>query len=41
MRDRLTHAYFGVDLSLVWVVVERDLRALAIAVAALLSDDHA
>ena len=41
MRDRLSHAYFGVDLGLVWVVGERDLRALAVAVAALLSDDHA
>ncbi len=25
MRDRLTHDYFGVDLALVWRVVERDL----------------
>ena len=41
MRDRLTHAYFGVDLSLVWAVVERDLPALATAVSALLSDDEA
>jgi uncharacterized protein with HEPN domain len=40
MRDHLTHAYFGVDLGLVWGVVERDLGALATAVAALLSDDH-
>ena len=28
MRDRLMHAYFGVDLGLVWRVVERDLPAL-------------
>ena len=28
MRDRLTHAYFGVDLGLVWRVVERDFRGL-------------
>jgi uncharacterized protein with HEPN domain len=41
MRDRLTHAYFGVDLGLVWAVVERDLGALATAVMALLSDDRA
>jgi uncharacterized protein with HEPN domain len=41
MRDRLTHAYFGVDLGLIWVVVERDLGALATAVTALLSDDQA
>jgi hypothetical protein len=25
MRDCLTHDYFGVDLALVWRVVERDL----------------
>lgn len=36
MRDRLTHAYFGVDLGLVWRVVERDLQALDTAVAALM-----
>lgn len=36
MRDRLTHAYFGVDLGLVWRVVERDLRALEATVTALL-----
>lgn len=36
MRDRLTHAYFGVDLGLVWRVVERDLQPLEIAVSALL-----
>jgi uncharacterized protein with HEPN domain len=34
-------AYFGVDLGLVWAVVERDLGALAIVVMALLSDDRA
>ena len=36
MRDRLTHDYFGVDLALVWRVVERDLPALHAAVMALL-----
>lgn len=36
MRDRLTHAYFGIDLALVWRVVERDLQALDTAVAALI-----
>ncbi len=35
MRDRLTHDYFGVDLVLVWRVVERDLPALKAAVMAL------
>ena len=29
MHDRLTHDYFGVDLALVWRVVERDLPALS------------
>lgn len=38
MRDRLTHGYFGVDLALVWRVVERDLQALRTAVEALLVD---
>lgn len=38
MRDRLTHDYFGVDLGLVWRVVERDLQALRTAVDALLGD---
>ena len=28
MRDKMIHAYFGVDLRLVWEVVERDLPAL-------------
>ena len=36
LRDRLTHAYFGVDLGLVWRVVERDLPALETAVVVLL-----
>lgn len=35
MRDRLTHAYFGVDLGLVWRVIERDLPELETAVAVL------
>lgn len=28
MRDKLIHEYFGVDLALVWDVVERELPAL-------------
>jgi uncharacterized protein with HEPN domain len=28
MRDKLVHEYFGVDLALVWDVVERELPAL-------------
>ena len=35
MRDHLTHAYFGVDLSLVWRVIARDPDPLDTAVAAL------
>ncbi len=38
MRDRLMHAYFGVDLALVWRVVERDLEPVRAATAALLVD---
>ncbi len=37
MRDRLTHAYFGVDLNLVWRVVERDLQRLEHAVDVMLT----
>jgi uncharacterized protein with HEPN domain len=38
MRDRLTHDYFGVDLVLVWGVVERELSTLRAAVESLLAD---
>lgn len=38
MRDRLTHDYLGVDLALVWAVVERELPALKTAIDVLLSD---
>jgi uncharacterized protein with HEPN domain len=37
MRDRLTHEYFGVDLALVWVAVDRELPSLKTAVEELLS----
>jgi uncharacterized protein with HEPN domain len=36
MRDMLIHDYFGVDLELVWNVVERDLPALKLRVDELL-----
>ncbi len=36
MRDKLIHEYFGVDLALVWDVVERELPALRPKIAALL-----
>lgn len=38
MRDRLTHDYLGVDLSLVWVAVERALPNLRFAVESLLAE---
>ena len=38
MRDRLTHDYFGVDLALVWVAVERELPHLKAAVERLLAE---
>ena len=41
MRDRLTHDYFGVDLSLVWIAVDRELPTLKAAVEALLSSGAA
>lgn len=36
MRDKLIHEYFGVDLALVWDVVERELPALRPQVEALI-----
>ncbi len=36
MRNILVHHYFGIDLDVVWAVVERDLPALKQQVAALL-----
>ena len=38
MRDKMIHEYFGVNLELVWAVVERDLPGLERAVNALLAD---
>ena len=35
MRDKLIHEYFGVDLELVWDVVERDLPSLRPRIQAL------
>lgn len=37
LRDKVIHDYFGVNLTIVWAVVVRDLPELVIAVAALLS----
>ena len=37
-RDRLTHAYFSVDLDAVWVMVEQDLPALRFSVERILND---
>ena len=39
MRDRLTHDYFGVDLTLVWAVVEKDVPMLKTAIEQLLVDN--
>lgn len=36
MRDKLIHDYFGINLQLVWDVVERDLPALSLKVGQLL-----
>jgi uncharacterized protein with HEPN domain len=37
MRDRLTHDYLGVDLSLVWAAIEREVPKLRSAIESLLS----
>ena len=38
MRDKVIHDYFGVNLDLVWAVVQKDLPRLRVAVQALLTD---
>ena len=38
MRDKLIHEYFGVDLALVWDVIERELPILRPRIAALLEN---
>lgn len=40
-RDRLTHAYFSVDLDAVWAMVEQDLPALRQNVERILNDHDA
>ena len=38
MRDRLIHDYFGVDLELVWDVVQRRVPELRSQIAKILED---
>ena len=38
MRDKVIHDYFGVNLDIVWAVVQKELPKLRVAVAALLKD---
>ena len=37
MRDKVIHEYFGVNLEIIWAVVEKELSPLADAVQQLLS----
>jgi len=39
MRDKLIHHYFGVNLDIVWNVIQEDLPVLLAAVESLLADD--
>lgn len=38
LRDKVIHDYFGVNLDIVWAVVEKDLPALRAAIDHLLSE---
>jgi uncharacterized protein with HEPN domain len=38
LRDKVIHDYFGVNLDIVWAVVEKDLPALRTAIDQLLSE---
>lgn len=39
MRDVVTHKYYGVDLAIVWITIERDLPALRQSIEAILASD--
>jgi uncharacterized protein with HEPN domain len=38
MRDKVIHDYFGVNLEIVWAVVQKELPRLSVGTAALLED---
>jgi len=38
MRNILVHDYFGIDLDVVWTVIERDLLQLKPQISAILCD---
>jgi len=38
MRDKITHFYFGIDYKVVWSVVKKELPAIELAIAKVLSD---
>lgn len=39
LRNLLIHEYFGIDLEIIWLVIEEDLPRLIEAVAALLNEE--
>ena len=39
LRDKLIHEYFGVDLSLVWIIAVRDIPQLKLVVERILKKD--
>lgn len=40
MRDKVIHDYFGVNLEIVWAVVENELPRLRVAISSLLKSDE-
>lgn len=38
MRDRLIHAYFGVDTRIVWDTIQQDLPSLGTSISSILDD---
>ena len=39
MRDKLIHAYFGVDLEVLWKTVQQDLPSLKTMISQMLTDE--
>jgi len=40
MRDKLIHAYFGVDLEVLWKTIQQDLPALKVMISEMLAEER-
>ena len=40
MRDKLIHAYFGVDLEVLWKTIQQDIPILKMMISKMLADEE-